>query len=190
MVAVADFSRLVSSIYEAAVTPQHWELAIRDIQCALGGTGGALLQGEGSVWSFHDYTIPAAAMQSYTDHYHRSDYVLAAMRTADVGLVQTGPQVVVPNRDPEFYADWMRPNELEDGLFVRLTGEPQPTCFVIASSKVGFDSADRVALFSICSRRCERRTGSHRWRTVSSRWPERSRSCGTESWWWRAKAWW
>ena len=89
MVAVADFSRLVSSIYEAAVTPQHWELAIRDIQCALGGTGGALLQGEGSVWSFHDYTIPAAAMQSYTDHYHRSDYVLAAMRTADVGLAQT-----------------------------------------------------------------------------------------------------
>ena len=148
MVAVADFSRLVSSIYEAAVTPQHWELAIRDMQGALGGTGGSLLRGDGAVWSFHDSTIPPAAMLSYSDYYHGSDYVLAAMRTADVGLVQTGPQVVVPNRDPEFYADWMRPNELEDGLFVRLTGEPQPTCFVIASSKVGFDSADRVALFS------------------------------------------
>src|SRR6478736_4007364 len=106
MVAVEDFSRLVSSIYEAAVTPQHWELAIRDIQGALGGTGGSLLRGDGAVWSFHDSTIPPAAMLSYSDYYHRSDYVLAAMRTADVGEVQTGPKVVVPNRDPEFYAGW------------------------------------------------------------------------------------
>jgi DNA-binding CsgD family transcriptional regulator/PAS domain-containing protein len=146
MVAVEDFSRLVSSIYEAAATPQHWELAIRDVQSALGGTGGSLLRGDGAVWSLHDSTIPAPAIQSYTDYYNRSDYVLAAMRTADVGVVQTGPKVVVPNRDPEFYTGWMRPNELEDGLFVRLTGDPQPTCFLIASSKVGFDTADRVKL--------------------------------------------
>ena len=31
MVTVEDFSRLVSGIYAAAVTPQHWRMAVRDI---------------------------------------------------------------------------------------------------------------------------------------------------------------
>ena len=31
MVTVEDFSRLVSGIYAAEVTPRYWELAIREI---------------------------------------------------------------------------------------------------------------------------------------------------------------
>ena len=37
MVTVEDFSRLVAGIYAAAVTPQHWEAAIRDIHRTLDG---------------------------------------------------------------------------------------------------------------------------------------------------------
>ena len=40
MVTVEDFSRLVSGIYAAAVTPQHWEPAIRDIHRTMGGMAG------------------------------------------------------------------------------------------------------------------------------------------------------
>ncbi|BBN48485.1 hypothetical protein JPH1_29600 [Mycobacterium avium subsp. hominissuis] len=39
-VTVEDFSRLVADIYAAAAAPEQWDAAIRDIQRALGATGG------------------------------------------------------------------------------------------------------------------------------------------------------
>ena len=41
MVTVEDFSRLVAGIYAAAVTPQHWEQANRDVIGTLDGQGEA-----------------------------------------------------------------------------------------------------------------------------------------------------
>ena len=43
MVTVEDFSRLVSGIYAAAVTPQHWESAIREFIVTLDGTRASAL---------------------------------------------------------------------------------------------------------------------------------------------------
>lgn len=37
MVTVEDFSRLVSGIYAAAVTPRHWEPALDEVCRSLGG---------------------------------------------------------------------------------------------------------------------------------------------------------
>jgi len=146
MVAVEDFSRLVAGIYDAAITPQHWQLAIRDIHRAIGGTGGSLLLGEGAVWSFQDSTLPLAALASYAAHYAPLDYALAALQKGSVGVVRTGPEIVFRNRNREFYAGWMRPHELEDGLFVRLTGGLRPTCFLVMSPTRSFDTPERVKL--------------------------------------------
>ena len=41
MVTVDEFSRLVSGIYAAAVTPRQWESAIGEVQRALGGATSA-----------------------------------------------------------------------------------------------------------------------------------------------------
>lgn len=148
MVTVEDFSRLVSGIYAAAVTPQHWEPAIRDIHRALGATGGSLLLGDDS-WSFRNSTIPVAALESYAKYYHRLDYVVAAVTKGPVGAVRTGPEILVPNRNAEFYADWMRANRFEDGLFVRLTGgSDRPTTFLVTSARESFDTPERVQLMS------------------------------------------
>jgi DNA-binding CsgD family transcriptional regulator len=146
MVTVEDFSRLVSGIYAAAVTPQHWQLAIRDIHRTMGGTGGSLLLGDGAVWSFQNSTLPVAALKSYAAHYAPLDYALAAVEKGPVGVVRTGPEIVFRNRNREFYAGWMRPHELEDGLFVRLTGGPGPTCFLVMSPTRSFDTPERVEL--------------------------------------------
>ena len=104
MVTVEDLSRLVSGVYAAAVARQEWQRAIRDIHRAVGGTGGALLLGDGAVWSFGDSTLPVAALKSYAEHYARLDYVLAAVEKGPVGVVRTGPEVVFRNRNREFYA--------------------------------------------------------------------------------------
>lgn len=44
--------------------------------------------------------------------------------------------------------EWVKPNDLEEGLFVRLTGDARPASFVIAGSKRSqpFDTEERVEL--------------------------------------------
>jgi DNA-binding CsgD family transcriptional regulator/PAS domain-containing protein len=151
MVTVDEFSRLVSGIYAAAVAPRLWEGALRDIHRTLGGTGGSLLRAEGarSGPSF-DSTIPVAAAKSYAEHYCRLDHVLAAVEKGPVGAVRSGTELVAPQRNSEFNADWLHPNDIEDGLMVRLTGGPRPTCFVVGAPRrsESFDTPERVKLMS------------------------------------------
>ncbi len=150
MVTVEDFSRLVSGIYAAAVTPEHWEGAIREIHRTLGGTGGGLATGNGAVWSLHHTNVPVEAAKSYGEHYSHLDHVLAAVEKGPVGALRTGTELIAPEPNSEFHADWIRPNELEDGLFVRLTGAPRSTCFIAAAPRrtESFDSPERVKLVS------------------------------------------
>lgn len=150
MVTVEDFSRLVSGIYAAAVTPQRWESAIRDIHRTLGGTGGGLMMADGGIWSILHATVPDGAQKSYAEHYCRLDHVLAAVEDGPVGAVRTGTELILPHQNTEFHVDWIRPNELEDGLFVRLSGRSRPTCFVVAAPRrsEAFDTPERVKLMS------------------------------------------
>ena len=153
MVAVGYFSRLVAGIYAAALTPQHWEPAIRDIHRALGAVGGALMTPDrfGLVHPELDPSIlPAGAAESYAEHYSHVDHVLAAVENGPVGAVRTGTELIAPKRKTEFCADWLRPYDLEDGLFVRLDGGPRPTCFVVGSPRrtESFDTPERVKLMS------------------------------------------
>ena len=90
MVTVEDFSRLVSGIYAAAVIPQRWESAIRDIHRTLGGTGGGLMMADGGIWSILHATVPDGAQKSYAEHYCRLDHVLAAVEDGPVGAGPDG----------------------------------------------------------------------------------------------------
>ena len=150
MVAVEDFSRLVSGVYAAAVTPQHWRLALREIHRVLGGTGGGLLMAQGADWSIDNSTIPAQAAQTYAEYYYQFDYVLEAVERGPVGAVRTGTELMPLVRRSEFYEDWLRPLDIDDGLFVRLTGGSKPTCLIVAAPRrtESFDSPERVKLVS------------------------------------------
>ena len=87
---------------------------------------------------------------SYRDYYGPLDHVMQAVEGGPVGVVRTGTELIAPHTGCAFYADWVRPNDLEEGLFVRLTGHAKPTSFVVAGSKrsQSFDSADRVTLMA------------------------------------------
>ena len=70
MVTVEDFSRLVSGIYAAAVTPQQWESAIREFTRTLDATGGGLVMADGSSrWLVGTRLFPTEAAKSYAEHY-------------------------------------------------------------------------------------------------------------------------
>jgi len=119
MVAVEDFSRLVAGIYAAAITPQQWEPALRDVVGTLDAAGGGLVFADGSSRS-QVAILPPEAVQSYAEHYSRIDHVLAAVEKGSVGVVRAGDELIPAKPRTEFHADWIRPYGLEDGLFVRL----------------------------------------------------------------------
>lgn len=148
MVTVDEFSRLVSGIYTAAVSPQYWESALREIDRTFGATGAALLWAGGGFYSVQNEVPSPKTRELYLTHYHQIDHVVQTMQRGPVGEVRTGTELVFPSRNSEFYADWLRPNEIEDGLFVRLNKGPRPTCFMMhtASRSDSFDTPDRLKL--------------------------------------------
>jgi len=136
MVTVEDFSRLVSGIYAAAVTPQRWESAVADIQRALDGNTSALLIPEGpAARRYLATTLNIDARDSYAEYYCHLDYAIAAVDAGPVGAVRTWTELVEPKKNSEFYADWLRPRDFKDALLVRLSGEPIPCTFIVGAPK-------------------------------------------------------
>ena len=132
MVTVEDFSRLVSGLYDAALRPDFWVDAIRDIHQSLGGVGGILLAGDGADRAVPiATTLPDEAGKTYAEYYCRLDHEVRCMQRGPVGVVRSSRDLMAPARNIEFYSEWMRPLDLEDGLFVRLTTGPSPICLVV-----------------------------------------------------------
>jgi DNA-binding CsgD family transcriptional regulator/PAS domain-containing protein len=148
MVTVGEFSRLVSAIHAAAVTPEHWIAAMADISRVCGATGGGIILAEGATRSVKSASIAPDALHEYSTHYHRVDYVLDAVEHGPVGLVHSGKALIELDARSEFNADWMRPHRMDDGLFVRLTPGPLPTCFLVAAAgrDESFATPERVDL--------------------------------------------
>jgi DNA-binding CsgD family transcriptional regulator/PAS domain-containing protein len=148
MVTVDEFSRLVSGIYSSAIDPDNWVVALAAVCRAVDATGGGLLIAEGTTRRVMNANVPLEAMEPYGEYYRHIDYVLAAVETGAVGLVRSGSELVALKAGSEFDADWMRPNQIDDGLFVRLTDGAMPTCFLVAAPKrsEAFDTPKRVEL--------------------------------------------
>jgi DNA-binding CsgD family transcriptional regulator/PAS domain-containing protein len=151
MVTVDEFSRLVAGVYAAAVTPQHWVTATREICRALDGTSGGLATANGAMWSIQNSALPASAVESYGEYYGRLDRVLDALEKGPVGAVRTGTELIPLVRKSEFFEGWMRPYEIgEDGLFVRLSAGPRPPSVIVSAPRrtEAFDTPERVKLMS------------------------------------------
>lgn len=149
MVTIDEFSRLVAGVYTAAVGRHQWEPVLRQINRSLGGTVCTLVMADGDVRTNIASTLPAEAAKSYAEYFYRLDHVVATVADGPVGFVRTGTELIAPQKNTEFHSDWIRPNELEDGLFVRLSG-PSSTCFVVAAPKQSdsFETPDRMKLMS------------------------------------------
>lgn len=146
MVTLEDFSRIVLTVYDAALTPANWPDVMAEISGALGATGCALITTTGPTRGPKCASIPTEARDSYRDYYCDVDYVLEAVEASPIGLLRTGPEVIDPQAGTEFDADWMRPNDMRDGLFVRLTDTPVATSFLAAASRrdAPFATAERM----------------------------------------------
>jgi DNA-binding CsgD family transcriptional regulator len=148
MVTIDEYSRIVTAIHAAAITPEHWIEAMTAVRQALNSTGSGMIIADGNSRTIKCASLPSDAMQTYSDYYRNVDYVLDAVERGPVGLVRGGEALVALNARSEFNADWMLPHNMDDGLFVRLTEDEFPTCFLVAAPHRAeeFATPDRVKL--------------------------------------------
>jgi DNA-binding CsgD family transcriptional regulator len=135
MVTLDEFSRLVSAIHDAAVTPEHWVDAMSAVRHSLGATTGAMLIADDVGRAADRASLPPDAHRTYREYYHRIDYVLEAVERGPVGVIHSGRTLIDLDERAEFNADWIRPNHMGDGLFVRLNASPRPACFIVANPR-------------------------------------------------------
>jgi DNA-binding CsgD family transcriptional regulator/PAS domain-containing protein len=158
MISIAAFSEIVSLIYAAVVSPELWDEAIAHIHRAFATPTVAVGQVLSTGLAFADGSsrsvvgvFPPGVGRSYSEHYCRLDYVLDAVDRGPVGVLRTGTEVIAPHNRTEFYADFLRANELGDGLLVRLTNDVRPTSLMVAGSlgSEAFDTEDRTTLLTL-----------------------------------------
>ena len=153
MISVGAFSHLVSVIFAAAVSAEPWDAAVAEMSEAFNESGGRAGQVQCATLMFADGvsrtmagTLSPEAYASYGAYYGRLDRTMQAVEAGPVGAVRTGAELIAPYTQSEFHTDWLRPNDLEDGLFVRLSNHTKPTSFVVAGPKRSqpFGAAERV----------------------------------------------
>ena len=187
MVRIDEFSRMVSAIHAAAITPEHWIDAMTVVRESLNATSSGMIIADDTSRMIKCASLPSDAMQAYSDYYRTVDYVLDAVERGPVGVTRGGEALVALNAHSEFNADWMTPHRMNDGLFVRLTDGPTPTCFLVASPRhtESFATPERVpgcATPSSWSGRVPRWCTSTRRPPPCSR-SATARSCATAGWW-------
>lgn len=148
MVTLGEFSRLVTAIHDAAVTPAQWVDAMTAVRHSLNAITGAMLIAEDVGRSAERASLPPDAHQTYREYYHRLDYVLEAVERGPVGQIHSGRALIDLDERSEFNNDWIRPNHMDDGLFVRLTANDHPACFIVANPRHDepFVTAERAEL--------------------------------------------
>lgn len=148
MVAIDDFSRMVSRVYGAAAALDTWDAAMAEIRAAFDGLTAALIESDGGGRTVKSANLPPEAGVTYVGYYRTIDYVLQAVEHSPVGLVRGGRELIALQPHSEFDADWMRPHNLTDGLFVRLSGSTHTTSFLVAGDRTNgeFENAERSTL--------------------------------------------
>ena len=152
MVGIEDFSRIVQTIYAAAVEPNDWAVAMEEIKSAVGSRLSAIVT---TGRDLNEITVRSAGdltgIDAYNDHYGRLDPIIWVLERMPAGAVLAQQQIV--DRDvwerSEFCNDWARPNEYGDGVFSVLTrGGGSTSWLVAAATPIGgpFGTPERVAL--------------------------------------------
>lgn len=150
MVTIDEFSRVVSAIYASSIQPENWTAALTEISRVLGAMGSGVFVGGGDPRSVIAITVPEEVSTRYREHYYTIDCVLDAVERGPAGLVRGGPELVALTKHSEFYADFMRPFDMCDGLFLRLAVGTTPTSFLAVAPERSqpFETAERVKFLS------------------------------------------
>jgi DNA-binding CsgD family transcriptional regulator/PAS domain-containing protein len=153
MTTIDDFSEIVRTVYDAAVEPGEWTVALDVISAAMGATGCALLTTgrEQNRFAVRSAGTDPASMITYNDYYGALDYLPAALESVPVGTVATRDQLLPRNvvYGSEFFNDWAHPSDHGDGICLVLSRDSDGTswmCAAAAAKSEPFGTPERIAL--------------------------------------------
>ncbi|WP_082966267.1 helix-turn-helix transcriptional regulator [Mycolicibacter sinensis] len=135
MATLDDFSRIVAAVYGSVMAPENWTVALGDLRRTLEGQSCALIRADPAGRSVQAAHLAPEVRADYERYYHRIDYVLEAVEQGPVGELRTGRSLVALQAQSEFHIDWLRPMEMTEGLFVRLSDGPAPLAFLAAGPR-------------------------------------------------------
>jgi len=153
MTAIDDFSRVVASIYDAAVEPNNWTVALHEISSAVGATGCSIVLADRTRPEITVESVGAdpANMIAYNDYFGRLDPISTALDRMPAGTVATHDDMVSRDVVPrsEFFNDWAHPSGYGDGIASVLTRDGGSTSWLSAGAAVGpdpFGTPERISL--------------------------------------------
>lgn len=153
MVTIEHLSRLVHEIYDAAVDPDHWTVALEEISSAVGATGCALLTTgpEHNEITVRSSGADPASVTTYNEYFGGLDPSPSALDRVPVGLVIPNGQLV--DRDlftrSEFFNDWANPYEYGDGAYSVLSRGDEGASWMCAAAALRpepFCTSERIWL--------------------------------------------
>ncbi len=156
----------IDMIYEAALDPARWPVALQSVVHELGGSSASLVDAYDSgdiAMQMSVSGVDAWALESYNCHYGQLDTVLTQLPGLRA-MNAFGCYDLVRREDllsGEFYADWMRQVDLGDGVFFVLEKDrAKTTCLAVGAPMRAepFVTPER--------RRCADRLASHIRRAV------------------------
>lgn len=139
MVTTAHFSRLVYDIYDAAMDPDCWAVALDGLASAVDATGCALLTTSRTHNEITTRSVGAdpASVTAYNDYYCRLDPCPPRLEHMARGFVGPRQQLVSTDRMTryrEFFHDWANPNDYGDGIFTVLTRSDDSATWLTAAA--------------------------------------------------------
>jgi DNA-binding CsgD family transcriptional regulator len=103
-IAPDDLSHVIGTIYDCAVDPQRWPLAIESIGRLIDGNSGAILVFDtirNEPRLYVDWNVDAESMRLYQEEYHRENPIHEGFSRFDVDEPHNIPAVIAP-------ADWLK----------------------------------------------------------------------------------
>jgi DNA-binding CsgD family transcriptional regulator/PAS domain-containing protein len=153
MTTLDDFSRMVTTIYDAAVEPAKWTVALEDIASAVGSRISAILTSDRQLNEITIRSVGAdpAGIAAYNDYYGHLDFGPKALQRVPTGAVATQQELV--SRDvwerSEFFNEWAGPNDYGDAVFSVLTRDGARAswlCVAATPRRPPFGTPERVEL--------------------------------------------
>jgi DNA-binding CsgD family transcriptional regulator len=146
-------SALIGEIYDTALDPTHWSVALQQIVDFTGAQGCGLVATSPNEEIRIGYSIGVAPefMQLYVDTYRQFD-PMSAIQLSDVGRVySTEDWVPIEDfRKGRFYQEWARPQGLEDAVNALLDRSAEGVChFSLMTAGGPVDQSLRQAMHAI-----------------------------------------
>jgi DNA-binding CsgD family transcriptional regulator len=153
-----DLSDVIGTIYDCAVDPQHWPMAIESIARLIGGNNGVILVFDtirNEPRLYVDWNVDAETMRLYQEEYHRDNPIHEGFSRFEIDEPYNIPAVVDPVEfmKSRVYTEFGRPRGWLDnvGVWIMKTPTRMASLSVIRRIEAGWAGPRELEILRLLS---------------------------------------